>query len=150
MKTKNYFFVALVFITGLVSGISIISMMAFTHGPGAIAPGNPITPVTSADARVFVTSYLASAVPFNQVIKGFTIDKSQLDAMNAISRENAALTGFRVYLGKDNSAKTVGIVVGIDDTGKDAIKNTIFSTESRSLSPCPPICDVSSPIILDK
>ena len=141
---------ALVFFTGLVSGIAIISLMAFTSEPAAPAPGGGISPLTSADAHTFVTNYLSAAVPFNQVIKGFTIDKSQLDAMNAISRENAALTGFRVYLGKDNSAKTVGIVVGIDDTGKDAIKNTIFSTESRSLSPCPPICDVSSPIILDK
>ena len=92
---------------------------------------------------------MTGAAPFNQVIKGFTVDKPQLDAMNSIAKENQDLTGFRIYFGKDNNGKKIGIVVGVDSSGKDALKNTIFSTDSPISSPCPPICDVSSPIIVN-
>ena len=70
----------------------------------------------------------------------------QLVAMNSLAKENSALTGFRIYYGKDNNARKIGIVVGVDNMGKDAVKNTIFNTDAPVSSPCPPICDTSSPI----
>ena len=42
------------------------------------------------------------------------------------------------------------VVAGVDMNGNDAVKNTIFGTDAPKLGPCPPICDVSSPIILNK
>ncbi len=150
MKTKNYFVASVIFLTGLFSGISIIGMYSFTGAPSSPPAAGKNTPVSAAEAHTCFVSYMADAVPMNAVIKGFTLDKAQLDAMNAISKENADLAGFRIYMGKDASAKRIGIVVGVDNTGKDAIKNTIFSTDSRQLSPCPVVCDVSSPIVLDK
>jgi hypothetical protein len=150
MKTKKYFFTALVFLTGMISGISVIGLLAFSNAPEAPAPGGAIVPITSASAQTYFRNYLAGATTFNQVIKGFMVDKAQLDAMNNISKENPDLVGFRIYFGKDSNAKKIGIVVGVDATGKDAIKNTIFNTDSPISSPCPPICDTSSPITQDK
>jgi tricorn protease-like protein len=78
------------------------------------------------------------------------VDKAQLDAMNNLFKENPTLSGFRIYFGKDNDAKKVGIVIGVDASGKDMLKSTIFSTDSPVSSPCPPICDSSSPIIQER
>ena len=150
MKTNKYIFSVLGFLTGMVLGISTIGLLAFSNGPSASAPSGGMIPISSAVAHSYFNNYLSTATPFNQVIQGFTIDKAQLDAMNSIARENAALTGFRIYMGKDGSSKKIGIVVGIDNTGRDAVTNSIYNTEALIFSPCPPICDVSSPITLDK
>jgi hypothetical protein len=108
-----------------------------------------LVPISAADAHACLTRYTANAVSFNQVIKGFTLDKSQIEAMNSISKENPNLSGFRIYMGVDKSSRKIGIVVGVDNTGKDAVKNTIYTTDLKNLSPCPPICDASSPIVMD-
>ena len=150
MKTNKYFLTIAGFLSGLAAGISVIGFLAFTNAPAASAPGSTMVPVTSAEAHGLLNNFLAEALPLNQVVKGFSIDKSQLDAMNALAKENPTLTSYRIYLGKTSDARPVGIVVGIDNTGKDAVKNTIFSTDCKNLSPCPPICDATSPIILDK
>jgi hypothetical protein len=150
MKTNKFFFIALVFITGMVAGISTIGLMAFTSAPAAPAPGGAIVPISSAVANTYFKNYMSGATPFNQVIKGFMVDKAQLDAMNNLFKENPTLSGFRIYFGKDSDAKKVGIVIGVDASGKDMLKNTIFSTDSPISSPCPPICDSSSPIIMEK
>jgi hypothetical protein len=147
MKTNKCFVPALGFFAGLVVGISIIGLLAFTNAPVRPAPGAGIIVITVAEAHGFVNNYLKDAAPINQVVKGFTIDKAQLAAMKSLSEENPALTGFRIYFGKDNSAKRVGIVVGVDNAGKDAVTGSILNTESQNLSPCPPVCDVNSPIV---
>lgn len=140
----------MLFFAGLFSGIAIIALYSFVNAPSSPQAGSKVTPITAAAAHQYVAKYLTDAAPLNQVIKGFTIDKTQLEAMNAILKENAELAGFRIYMGKDESSKKFGIVVGISSTGADAVKNTIFNTDSQLLSPCPPVCDVTSPIILDK
>ena len=145
MKTQKFFYPVLGFLTGIVFSFSMVGLLAFTNGPATPAPTGPI-PITSSTAHSYVINYLSDATSVNLVIKGFTIDLAQLEAMNSIAKENPALTGFRIYYGKDSNAKKVGIVVGVDNTGKDAVKNTIFNTDSPVSSPCPPICDTSSPI----
>ncbi|MEI7662176.1 MAG: hypothetical protein WCK34_08260 [Bacteroidota bacterium] len=147
MKTNKYFFSVMGFITGTVFGISVFLFLSFTNGPAAPAQGSGVVAITSADAHTCFTKYLSGAVSYNQVIKGINIDRTQLEAMNSISGENPALPGFRIYFGKDNTGRSVAIVVGVDSMGKDAVKNTIFNTDAPKFSPCPPICDVSSPII---
>jgi hypothetical protein len=150
MKANKYFFPVMGFFSGVVIGMSMIALFAFTSSPSSSAPGSSISAITADVAHSLLVKYLADAPPANMVIKGFTIDKSQLDAMNLISKENAELAGFRIYLGKDAAARKVGIVVGVDNLGNDAVKNTIYSTDLQRTSPCPPICDVSSPIVMDK
>jgi hypothetical protein len=146
MKTNKYFLTVLGFFSGMAVGISIIGLFAFSSGPASPVPPAGILPITAAEAHGYFNKYMTDAVAFNQVIKGFTIDKSQLEAMNNIAKENANLAGFRIYMGKNNNSAKIGIVVGVDLAGKDALKNTIYNTESRNLSPCPPICDNSSAI----
>lgn len=145
MKTNKFYFTAAGFLTGLVLGISIFGLVAFKNSPDA--PGGGVGPVSSTDANTYFKNYMSSATPLNQVVKGFTIDKTQFDAMSMINQENSALTGFRIYLGKDNNARKVAIVVGVDSYGKDAVGNTIYNTDSQGTNPCPPVCDASSPII---
>ena len=145
MKTNKYFLTFVGFLTGSICGISLISILSFTNAPGNPAVVN--TPMTSVDANTFVKNYVASAVANNQVIKGISLDRSQLDAMNSLTRENQALAGFRIYLGKDGSGSKIGIVVGVDGNGKDATGNTIYNTAAQVLNVCPPVCDLSSPII---
>lgn len=149
MKTKNYLFTILGFFAGLVSGVALIGLFGFADAPSSPAPAGGVTPVSATVANGYFRNYMADAAPLNAVIKGFSIDRTQLDAMNRLVSENAALIGFRVYMGKDNSDRKTGIVVGVDNTGKDAVKNTIFSTDSQISSPCPPVCDVNSPLIIE-
>jgi hypothetical protein len=149
MKTNKYFFPFMGFITGMVFGISIIGFLSFSSGPASPPQGNGIIAITTTEAHGFINKYLSEATSLNQVIKGFTIDKSQLDAMNAIAKANADLTSFRIYMGKDNSSRKIGIVVGVDNAGKDAVKNGIYNTMGSKLSPCPPICDATSPIMTE-
>ena len=146
MKINKYFFTGLGFITGTVFGISVIGLLSFTSAPVAPVPASGNNAVTSAVAHAYFSNYMADATPLNQVVRGFTVDKTQVDAMNSISSENPGLTSFRIYLGKDNGGNKVGIVVGVDNAGRDAVGNSIFSTDAPRTSPCPPICDVASPI----
>lgn len=140
---------AMIFSAGLIAGISIVGLLSFTKGPASSAPDGGMVPITAQTANMYLKNYLADAAPVNVKIKGITIDRSQLEAMNAIFKENPALAGFRVYMGKDQAARHTGIVVGVDANGKDAFKNTIFNTDSQNLSICPPICDSQSPIVAE-
>lgn len=145
MKSRKYFFPLMGFVAGVLAGLSIFGLFAFASAPAGPA-GSGIVAISKTQAQAYVSNYLSKALPTNAVIKGFTIDKQQVEAMNNIARENPALTGFRIYMGKDNNSAMVGIVVGVDNTGQESLTNTIYSTDSKTLSPCPPICDTQSPI----
>ena len=147
MKTNKYFYTALVFLTGIISVISIVGLLAFKNAPATSASGSGIAPISATDANQYFKNYIAGATSYNHVIDGLVIDKTQLDAMNAIAQENTSLTGFRIYFGKDNNSNNVAIVVGVNSSGKDAVGNTIYSTASYSTNACPPVCDNTSPII---
>ena len=147
MKTNKYFYTALVILTGIISGISIVGLLAFKNAPATSASGSGIAPISATDANQYFKNYIAGATSYNHVIDGLVIDKTQLDAMNAIAQENTSLTGFRIYFGKDNNSNNVAIVVGVNSSGKDAVGNTIYNTASYSTNACPPVCDNTSPII---
>jgi hypothetical protein len=145
MKTHKYIYPVSGFLAGIVSGISIIVLFAFTNSP--VPPGSGNSPISAAEANTCFKNYMATAASLNQVIKGFTVDKSQLDAMNSIISENAQLTGFRIYFGKDVGGQKSAIVVGVDSFGHDAVSNTIYHTSAPNNNPCPPVCDLNSAII---
>jgi hypothetical protein len=146
MKSKKYYSTLAGFMAGALLGLSVAGFLSFTSGPAAPGGEQGITPVTAVTANGYVRTYTTGALPLNKVLKGFTVDRLQLQAMNTIAAENTALTGYRIYLGKDAAGKPLTIVVGVDNLGKDAVKNSIFATDARQASPCPPVCDVSSPI----
>lgn len=146
MNTRKYFYIVIGFATGAIFSLSLLGLFAFTSGPNM--PGAPagLVKITKDQAQTFVNNYLTDAAPIAEPVKGFTLQRAQLDAMNKLVQENSALTGFRIYLGKDANAAGVGIVVGLDKSGSDALSGSIYSTDGSGVSPCPPICDATSPI----
>ena len=149
MKKGNYYQTGIGFLVGTLFGVMTMVLVSFTMDTGKSGNKDGITIITSAQANSYYRNYMTKAESFNQVIRGFMVDKSQLSAMNAIASENESLNGFRIYTGRDNNNVKVGIVVGIDANGRDAVNNSIFNTDSPSSGPCPTICDQSSPIISD-
>lgn len=137
---------SLLFTSGLLAGFFLLSLFSFTGAPTPSAPGGGLTPISVDSANALFKGYMADAAPLNQVLKGFALNKSQLEAINTISAQNPDLTGFRLYLAKNKAAKQFILVVGVDNTGKDAVKNSIFATETQVAGPCPTVCDVTSPI----
>jgi hypothetical protein len=149
MKTNKFVLTAIGFLTGIVLGISAMGLFAFAKGPVSSGTGTGVTSITAAQANSYFKNYISGAQSYNQVIKGFMVDRNQLNAMNNLVTENSGLTGFRIYMGIDNNSRKIGIVVGIDSNGKDAVNNTIYNTDSPNNNPCPPLCDSNSPVILN-
>ena len=143
---KNTYFL----IVGIIIGISIMTLLSFTKNENKVSLRTGITTISSSQANTYFRNYMSSSTSFNSVIKGYTIDKNQLDAMTLLSIENRNLTGFRIYNGKDENSSRMSIVVGIDSEGKDAIGSSIYNTDSPNAQPCPTLCDLTSPIINDK
>jgi hypothetical protein len=137
------------FLIGIVMGISIFGLLSFTNGTSVFGFGDTVSTISASEANAYVKNYQLSVESSSNVIKGFTIDKTQLEAMNLIASENASLSGFRIYYGKDNLSKQVGIVVGVDNQGKDAVNLSIYSTSAALSNPCPPVCDSESAILRD-
>lgn len=146
MKMRKIISGSLLFTSGLVAGFFMLSLFSFTGGPSASAPAGGLTPISVDSANALFKGYMAEAAPMNQVIKGFAMNRAQLEAVNAIAAQNSALTGFRFYLGKNKAGKALILVVGVDNTGKDAVRNSIFATDTQVAGPCPTVCDVTSPI----
>ena len=146
MKKNKFYFTGVGFLAGLMVAGSVVGFFAFRNSPSGPDASPAVSATSAAVANGYLKNYLSGASPLNQVLKGFRIDVSQLNAMNMIIKENPALAGFRVYLGKDNNAQKVAIVVGVDSGGRDAVGNTIYTTDSPGTDPCPPVCDASSTI----
>jgi hypothetical protein len=146
MKMNKYAFTALGFVSGIVSGITIFALVAFTSTPPAPPTGGPISAISAATANQYFNNYISGATTYNNVLKGFTLDKSNLDAMNNIFQQNSALAGFRIYFGKDNNSNNVAIVVGVTTSGTDAVNNSIYSFSTQNTNACPPVCDNTSSI----
>jgi hypothetical protein len=134
------------FLGGLFLGLTIMISLSFT---GKVL--NPVPPVAAKislqEAQSFTGRYYDQSTPMNKVIKGFAINKEQLDAMNRLSAENSSLAGFRIYMGLDNNNQPLNIVVGTTSQGSDNAVS-IYKTASMLSGPCPTICDNSSTITL--
>lgn len=141
MKTKRLFPV-LIFLAGFVAGGALLSILSFT------SPNPPVDAIGSIDAKTFFQRYTGRAIPYSGVIKGYMVDKEQYDAMTLVLAAYPGVIGFRIYNGIDNGFVNVGMVVGVNSNGTDAltIPNTVFKTVARYVGPCPPVCDASSPI----
>jgi hypothetical protein len=149
MKKKIFTPVTFAFFSGTVVGITLFALIAFTMG--SPVPSPPVkSPLTVTEARAYLVNYLKTATKSDQIIKGVAIDKVQLDKMNRLLRDNANLVGFRIFLGLDDHANQVGIIVGINSTGADAVTtDSIYCTSRTYVGPCPPTCDRNSPISHD-
>lgn len=148
MKKVRLISVSLGFLSGMIFGVTILALTGFNSSPATTPPAGSVNPISLQNANIAFKKYLLSAVPFTtkDTLFGFTVEKPQLEAMNNLVKENSSLITFRIYKGIDSNSKKIGIVVGVSSTGKDAVNNTIYATESKALDPCPPLCDTQSPI----
>ncbi len=145
MKKNQFTLMAVTFISGIILGVSVLGLISFTGSAVVPAPLPAVTKISVQDANTLFKAYYNTATPTNQVVRGFTINKDELSALNSLSAENPGLAGFRIYLGTDNTSGSVGIIVGVGNTGMD-VTTSIYRSAAISSGPCPTICDVNSSI----
>jgi hypothetical protein len=144
MKNRKILWLASSFAAGAILGISILGLVSFTSQPPQ--PGDPvITRITSADALTFYQNYIRTATTYTNKLKGFTIERTQLTMMNTILTATPTAAGFRIIFGTNASGTSIAMVCAVDATGADMTGN-IYSTTYSRVGPCPPVCDVNSPI----
>jgi hypothetical protein len=150
MKKNKIAMISVTFVLGVVLGMSFITLLSFVS-PDPPSPNPALNSIYTPEANQLFHNYYDKAVSINDKLKGFYVDKNQLEAMNELAK-NTTLTGFRIYLGKNTMGDTLGIVVGVtnklldDLAGATVTKGLIYKTESKKSGPCPFVCDVSSAI----
>ena len=145
MKKNPVAIIVVAFVAGILLGVSTLGLLSFTGAVTVPAPVQATSKISLQDAQSLFRNYFSKAAPTNAVFKGFALNKAQLGALNSLSAENPNLAGFRIYMGMDNSNASVGIIVGIDNTGKDNM-NSIYKASAGPSGPCPTICDGTSGI----
>lgn len=148
MKKNQFTLIAATFLSGIILGVTAISLFAFTGSGVAPASSPAVSKISVQEANVLFKNYFSSASPSNSVFKGFAINRDELAAMNNLVNENAGLAGIRVYMGNDNTLGKVGILVGISNTGAD-VPTSIYRSPAVASGPCPTICDAASPITVN-
>lgn len=145
MKRNQITLMAVTFISGIIIGISAIGLFSFTNATAVPAALPGVNKISVQDAKTLFQNYFTTATPMNSAVKGFALNKEQLSALNLLSNENPKLTAFRIYLGKNNTAGNVGIIVGVNSSGLDET-SSIYQAAAGQSGPCPPICDAASTI----
>ena len=146
MKNKTLWISTSAFISGIILGISAISLLSFTPAPVKPVSLPAISKISLSQAKTYFNSYYNNAQPLNAIFKGFTIGSEQLQALDQLAAENPGLSRFRIYLGKDETSAQIGIVVGVDANGQDLSSGSIYRSAAVTSGPCPPICDATSQI----
>jgi hypothetical protein len=145
MKNKKFLWTALPFLAGTIFGISLLGLLSFTGHSKSPGPEPAIARISVTDAHTCFQNYYKNASPYSSKMKGFTIDKAELTAMNAILGVAPSAAGFRIYFGTDASGTGLAIICGIDANGSD-MTGSIYSAPTSNVGPCPTLCDAGSPI----
>ena len=146
MKTKKIALVSIAFFLGIVSVISLFAVYSFTGMQEPQSSPGTVAPISAKEANLLLTNYLKTADTLHKPLKGFYLDRQQLEALNMLAGKNSALAGFRLYLGRDEHGMLVGMVVGVDEKNADLVSDGIYKTGTIKSGPCPDICDKESPI----
>jgi hypothetical protein len=135
---KNY-------LLGFVSA-SIVAVVLYlvTMGKGS----SDLQVLTVEQARQYYSNYHAHALPETEILKGFSfLTADYFQAAASIYGKDEGIVGYRTYMGVDDSGAAIGIMVGVDASGKDMTNDDdIIYGVRGSMGPCPNICDSSSPI----
>jgi hypothetical protein len=145
MKNKKIIWTALPFLAGAIFGISLLGLLSFTGSSNSPGPNPVIAKISVADAHTYFQNYSKSVTALTSNIQGFTVDVAELTVMNSILLADPSAAGFRFYFGTDASQTAILIVCGVDAKGTDMTGN-IYSVTTDKVGPCPPNCDVNSPI----
>ena len=144
MKKNKLTLAAITFVSGIILGISVMGLISFTSPDPSTAALQGVNKIGVPEAYTLFHGYYDNASSTNQVVKGFSISKEQLSAINYLSNENPSLSAFRVYMGYDENEGNVGIIVGVSSTGQDVTSSIYKASGGAAL--CPVICDVASGI----
>jgi hypothetical protein len=145
MKNKKILWTALPFLAGAIFGISLLGLLSFTGQSKSALTDPVVTKISVTDAHTYFQNYYKNATMPASKIKGFVIDKEDLTAMNIIMGATPSAAGFRVYFGTDANGAGILIMCGVDANGYDMTGN-VYSATTNRVGPCPPVCDVNSPI----
>ncbi len=102
-----------------------------------------ISTINTDTANIWFNRYMKN--PYSGILKGFKINVVQLQIMNDLLDADSTIVGFRIYTGVKADKSKVGMVVGVDEAERDIV-STIYSSDIDRYGPCPPVCDVQSPI----
>jgi len=146
MKRNQITLSAVTFISGIIIGISAIGLFSFTNA-GTVPAGLPgVSKISIADANTMFRAYYDKTPAINAVVKGFSLTREHLAALNNLANENPNLSSFRIYMGYDNNTtSSIGIVLGVNSAGVD-VTTSIYRAVAGSSGPCPPVCDATSPV----
>ncbi len=148
---KELIWVILAFIAGLLIGALVICKCWCCCSDGCKTEvfSDPIKAftvpslITEGEANTQFHKYMENPDTIG-VLKGFTINMAQYNAMGQILSADTTVNGFRIYMGADSLANRLMMVVG---TGSPDKTSTIYETEAAESGPCPYVCDDASPII---
>lgn len=144
MKKNQFTLAAITFVTGIILGASLIGIFSFSNAENPPAELPLVNKISSDEANSLFRVYYNNATPTNGIVKGFALTREHLSALNNLANENPGLQAFRVYSGYDQNMGNVGIVVGVNSNGQDAL-GSIYKAAGGA-SPCPTICDGASAI----
>ncbi|MCB2207760.1 MAG: hypothetical protein KQH67_05640 [Bacteroidetes bacterium] len=135
----------LTFLAGALFGSIVITSYAFISKDTPPQDAS-FQAVSLNDAVALTKEYAINAKPMNKVFYGFAVNIDQLEAMNAIKKNNPNLAGFRLYSGETGSRVYKSIIVGISPDGKDDVSGNMYSAPVLDSGPCPTVCDTHSPL----
>lgn len=144
MKKITSFPVA-IFLGGIVAGILMTGLMAFTLLQSPVNPAGPAGQITPEQAHQLVINHVKANSKPTKVVEAISIDTAQFNAMRKIIDHETGVAAFRVYFGLVNGKEKVAIVVALDAAGKESVKNVVLTPLTRA-GLCPTICDEDSPI----
>jgi hypothetical protein len=100
-----------------------------------------ILTVSYETAKGYIQNYLDSRpVVTSEVIRGYSLNSVQYRAVNNMIQKDQLVSGVRLYIGLNERAQEVIVIVGTDREGRD-IATYAYVTEKGSAGLCPPICD---------
>jgi hypothetical protein len=148
MASSSFLRSGMLLLTGVVAGVIIgVGVISFAQDNSSSSV-DIFIPVNVKKASSAVINYLNDARPVSMVLKSYTISKVQYEAMGKIAENNKGYSGFRIYPGKNLSGEMIGIVIGLNDSGKEDTLHPIFETKFLKTGPCPDYCDEGNTVIL--
>jgi hypothetical protein len=92
------------------------------------------------------TTAWRNANPGMNSVKAFRIDMAEINQV----MEEAGTTYFRAYFGLDNGVEKL-VLVAVNANGQDIINPTVNNQQISGTydfcNPCPPTCDLNSPLM---
>ncbi|HRY33676.1 MAG TPA: hypothetical protein P5531_11980 [Bacteroidales bacterium] len=112
----------------------------FLARPQSYEPASGLVQITNDEALQMQATFLETATPTEEVVRGMSLNINQYNAMEGIKRSVAGVAGFRIYYGLDEGAPVM-LIKGVDAAQQD-ITTLVYKTNPGGSGLCPPVCDM--------